>query len=97
MSDPADKIKSLKYSTTILEMTWGDDADYEHMYEDRLMHRMEDAFKFVSKHFKKGKVHFLRNFNAPDTIKHYTNVVSVTAHFETKEDFTKWQMLNPKF
>ena len=38
-------------------MTWGDDADYEHMYEDRLMHRMEDAFKFVSKHSKKGKVH----------------------------------------
>ncbi len=82
-------LDQVEYETHVFTVKWTDDADYEHMYEDRLYADLQPFFELREKHFKKSDVEFNRRFLQEG----YEVQVEVRAKFNTKQDLLKWKLI----
>ena len=82
-------LDQVDYTAHVFTIKWTDDADYEHMYEDRLYVDLQPFFDLREKHFKNSNVEFNRRFLQEG----YEVKVEVRVKFESKQDLLKWKLI----
>lgn len=82
-------LDQVEYTAHVFTIKWTDDADYEHLYEDRLYAELQPFFDLRDKHFKKSEVDFHKRFLHEG----YEVKAEITVKFNSKQDLLKWKLI----